>query len=115
MSLNLEAVEQVKDNESATALFRIVQEALTNVVRYAQATQVVINLRQREDHVELSIHDNGIGFDSSVRRGGVGLVGMRERCIAIGGEFGIVSQLGQGTTIVVSVPLAFLQAKEIAV
>ena len=115
VSLNLEAAEQVKDNESATALFRIVQEALTNVVRYAQATQVVINLRQREDHVELRIHDNGIGFDSSVRRGGVGLVGMRERCIAIGGEFGIVSQLGQGTTIVVSVPLAFLQAKEIAV
>ena len=114
VSLHLAAAEQVKDNESATALFRIVQEALTNVVRYAQATEVAINLIQHEDRVELSIHDNGIGFDSSVRRGGVGLVGMRERCIAIGGEFGIVSQAGQGTTIVVSVPLASLQAKETA-
>jgi len=114
VSLHLAAAEQVKDNESATALFRIVQEALTNVVRYAQATEVAINLIQQGERVELSIHDNGIGFDSSVRRGGVGLVGMRERCIAIGGEFGIVSQAGQGTTIVVSVPLASLQAKETA-
>ncbi|NVO06496.1 MAG: PAS domain S-box protein [Rhodoferax sp.] len=112
VTLNLEAGAQVKDNEAATALFRIVQEALTNVVRYAQATQVHIGLTQRDGCIELSVHDDGIGFDSSLRSSGVGLVGMRERCTSIGGEFGIVSQADRGTTIVVTVPLAYLQAKE---
>jgi PAS domain S-box-containing protein len=114
VSLNLEEGEQIKDNEVGTALFRIVQEALTNVVRYAQASQVRISLTQRDEMLVLSIQDNGIGFDSSVRKGGVGLVGMRERCTSIGGQFSILSQPNGGTTIVVTVPLAFLQAKEAA-
>jgi signal transduction histidine kinase len=114
VTLNLESAAHVKDNEAATALFRIVQEALTNVVRYAQASQVHIGLMQRDTNVVLSIFDNGIGFDSALRTGGVGLVGMRERCMSIGGVFGIVSRAGEGTTITVTVPLAFLQAKEVA-
>jgi signal transduction histidine kinase len=56
--------------------------------------------------VALDIRDNGLGFDSSARQSGVGLVGMRERCTAVGGVFGIVSRPGSGTTISVSVPLA---------
>ena len=112
VTLNLEGAAQVKDNDAATALFRIVQEALTNVVRYAQASAVRIALKQIDANIVLSIHDNGVGFDSSVHRTGVGLVGMRERCTAIGGHFGIVSQAHQGTTIVVSVPLKYVQAKE---
>jgi PAS domain S-box-containing protein len=112
VTLNLEGGEQIKDNEVGTALFRIVQEALTNVVRYAQASQVRISLTQQGDMLVLSIQDNGIGFDGSVRKGGVGLVGMRERCTSIGGQFSIQSHADLGTTIVVSVPLVFLQAKE---
>jgi signal transduction histidine kinase len=113
VTLNLESAEHINDNEAATALFRIVQEALTNVVRYAQASQVRISLIQRDAEVVLSIRDNGIGFDSAQRKGGVGLVGMRERCLSIGGVFSIASQPDEGTTITVTVPLAFLQAKEV--
>ena len=112
VTLNLECGEQIKDNEVGTALFRIVQEALTNVVRHAQASQVRISLTQQGQNLVLSIQDNGIGFDSLVRKGGVGLVGMRERCTSIGGEFSILSQAGLGATIVVSVPLEYLQVKE---
>jgi signal transduction histidine kinase len=112
VTLNLEGGEQIKDNEVGTALFRIVQEALTNVVRYAQASQVRISLTQQDEKLVLRIQDNGIGFDSSVRKGGVGLVGMRERCMSIGGEFSILSQAALGTTIVVRVPLAYVQVKE---
>jgi PAS domain S-box-containing protein len=115
VTLNLPAADRVTDNEAATALFRIVQEALTNVVRHAQATQLHIALIEQDGEIVLSIHDNGIGFDSRVRQGGVGLVGMRERCTAIGGAFGIQSRTGgEGTTISVYVPLAFLQQKEAA-
>ena len=106
VSLNLLDGALVKDNEVATALFRIVQEALTNVVRHAQATQLQIGLTQRDGQLVLTIHDNGIGFDGLVRKGGVGLVGMRERCSAIGGTFGIESSPGTGTTISVSVAIA---------
>ena len=112
VTLNLEGGAQIQDNEVGTALFRIVQEALTNVVRYAQASQVRISLTLQDEKLVLRIQDNGIGFDSSVRKGGVGLVGMRERCLSIGGEFSILSQADMGTTIVVRVPLAFVQVKE---
>ncbi len=112
VSLNLEAGALVKDNEVATALFRIVQEALTNVVRHAQATQLQIGLNQRDGQLVLTIHDNGRGFDGLVRKGGVGLVGMRERCSAIGGVFGIESSPGTGTTISVSVPVTVVQVEE---
>jgi PAS domain S-box-containing protein len=113
VTLKLDAGHLIKNNESATAMFRIVQEALTNVVRHAQASQLQIGLVEEMDMVVLSIHDNGVGFDSSGRKAGVGLVGMRERCTALGGKFAIRSQEGEGTTISVSVPLAFLQMKEV--
>ncbi len=114
VTLNLEAVALIRNNETATALFRIVQEALTNVVRHAQATQVHIGLRAQADQVVLTVQDNGVGFDSSLRKSGVGLVGMRERCSAIGGKFCITSQVGQGTRVEVSVPLASLLLNEVA-
>jgi len=113
VSLNLEAEDLIKDNETATEMFRIVQEALTNIVRHAQATKVSIDLNAHDEKIFLSIRDNGVGFDSAVRKGGVGLVGMRERCASIGGEFGIVSQEGVGSTIVVAIPMAQAQEKEV--
>jgi signal transduction histidine kinase len=113
VSLHLEAGGMIQCNELATALFRIVQEALTNVVRHAQASQVRISLTRQDDGgVVLTVYDNGVGFDRTVRQSGVGLVGMRERCSAIGGEFGIQSHAGEGTLVSVSVPMACLQAKE---
>ena len=112
VTLDLQAGELVKNNDLATALFRIVQEALTNVVRHAAATQVTVSLTTQDDRLALCIRDNGAGFDRVERSSGVGLVGMRERCLAIGGEFRLDSQAGQGTTLTVSVPLASLRATE---
>lgn len=112
VTLDLKADGLGKNNEMTTALFRIVQEALTNVVRHAEASQVSISLREKDGMVALRIHDNGIGFDSTVRKASVGLVGMRERCLAIDGVFSIESFAGVGTTLSVSVPLVTQHMKE---
>jgi PAS domain S-box-containing protein len=112
VTLELHAGALVKNNHLATALFRIVQEALTNVVRHAAATQVTVSLKAEGDMVELRIQDNGVGFDRIERSSGVGLVGVRERCLAIGGVFGLESHAGQGTMLTVSVPLTSLRATE---
>lgn len=109
VSLDLPAGHLVTDNHVATGLFRIVQEALTNVVRHAHASRVHISLQAQQGMVVLRIHDDGAGFDSSSHVAGVGLVGMRERCLAIGGVFDITSRAGEGTTLVVSLPLQALK------
>lgn len=89
-------------------LYRLVQEALTNVARHAQAGLVCISLGQEEDELVLSIADDGQGF----RPGpggigeGLGLIGMRERVATFNGRFTIQSQPGQGTCLTVRVPLA---------
>ncbi len=95
-----------------TVLFRVVQEALSNVVRHARATRVIVRLTTRGSAVRLEVTDNGIGFDASARPdlaapsrgGGWGLVGMRERVTLAGGRFSLASHPGQGTTVVVELP-----------
>ncbi|HEX4834887.1 MAG TPA: PAS domain S-box protein [bacterium] len=93
-----------------TALYRSVQEALTNVVRHARATQVCVEIRHAEDAIQCSIRDDGAGFDVSTalsRRGerGLGLTGIRERAGALGGTLTIRSAPGQGTELLIAIPL----------
>jgi len=90
-----------------TALFRIVQEAVNNVLRHAQAQQVSVTLLRRADHVELRVVDDGQGFDAQLPRSGrhVGLWSMRERVEQLGGQFEVRSVPGQGTTLTAVVPL----------
>ncbi len=96
----------------AIACFRIVQEALTNVVRHAGAQHVSIKLCQREDVLELVILDDGVGFDvkrtfeKAAGSGRLGLLGMRERVQILGGSLEVDSQPDRGTRIRVSVSLA---------
>lgn len=93
------------------ACFRIVQEALTNIARYAQARQVVINLRQEGQTMVLSVQDDGRGFDVAAMRAGalaggsMGVLGMQERAALIGGQFDIQSTPGHGSTVRVHFPL----------
>jgi len=93
--------------EVAIALFRIVQEALTNTVRYAKATRVTVDLVRDEDGVDLTVHDDGIGIPPGAigNRLSHGILGMRQRVRALKGDFSIHGAAGQGTTISVHVPL----------
>ena len=86
-----------------TALYRIAQEALTNVARHSRASRVEVILGRRPDAVSLVVEDNGIGFDRlATRDGAFGLLGMRERAALVGATLEIESGAGQGTTILVS-------------
>jgi PAS domain S-box-containing protein len=88
------------------ALYRIVQESLTNVVRHAGATQVTVLLRRRGDQVIAIVEDDGIGFDPemAVHDGRLGLLGMRERAETLNGTLVVRSVIGEGTTVFVGVP-----------
>ena len=106
ISLNVGMLEEGIDASVATALFRIVQEALTNIVRHAGAERVEISLDNDADKDELLlvIKDDGRGISENVRRDGIGLLSMRERASELGGSFSIDSTEGRGVTIVVRIP-----------
>lgn len=95
------------DDASIVALFRIVQESLTNIVRYAEATHVEITVGQRGDGIDVEIRDNGLGFDLDAVSGkkSFGLMGMKERAIAVCGRVKINSMPMTGTVVSVHVPL----------
>lgn len=95
------------DAERSTALFRILQETLTNVARHAQATHVEGSLQEQDHHLILTVHDNGTGISeeqiSSTHR--LGLLGMRERAHIFGGEVVLDGAPGEGTTVTVRIPV----------
>jgi signal transduction histidine kinase len=90
-----------------SALFRIVQEAVNNVLRHAQAQHVSVTLTRDAEQVKLRVADDGQGFDTQIPRTGrhVGLWSMRERVEQLGGQFEVQSVPGQGTTVTTVVPL----------
>lgn len=94
--------------EQQTALFRIFQEALTNIVRHAQASAVTVSLTERARRFELRISDNGRGITElqAANPRALGLLGMRERAALVGGEFRIAGRVGKGTLATVTVPVA---------
>jgi len=93
------------------AVLRIIQEGLLNVRKHAQASQVDLALQTNDSHIEISLSDNGQGFDDvripnpTVEQGGAGLINMQIRALAIQGSFDIQSEIDQGTTITVTIPL----------
>lgn len=100
------------DDAQATALFRIAQEALTNVVKHADASAVEVSLAERDDGVRLQVRDNGRGFDARAQagHGRFGLRGMRERVDAMGGTLQVDSTPGGGACITVDLPTTTEQA-----
>ena len=93
-----------------TTLYRILQEALTNVARHAQARSIGVVLKSDDTTLELVIRDTGVGFDTAaaLREGsGLGLHGMQERVALLGGTVAIESAPGQGTTICARIPTSF--------
>jgi two-component system sensor histidine kinase UhpB len=104
--LDLPLEDIVIDQERATALFRIFQETLTNVARYANATEVNVRLAEADGNLSLEVHDNGKGVSEAQISAGtsLGILGMRERALLLGGEFTITGALGEGTTVRVRLP-----------
>jgi PAS domain S-box-containing protein len=93
---------------TAIGLFRICQESLTNVARHAEASKICISLQEHDnENILLKIQDNGMGFEVGKigDKKTLGLLGMRERTLMMGGEFRIESDPGKGTTLFVTVPL----------
>lgn len=82
-------------------LYRIVQEALTNVLKHASASRLLVRLQHMAGKTRLVVHDNGIGFDPTTARwnGHFGLAGIEERAAMIGGSVTVKSQPGSGTTV----------------
>lgn len=107
-NLNLPDDQVEVPADISIALFRIVQEALTNVVRYAQATSVDIDILPVTDGITLSVRDDGVGIPDGAphNRMSHGIAGMRQRVRALNGEFKIVGEPGKGTRIEVYVPFA---------
>ncbi len=90
----------------AKALYRVTQEALTNISKYAQASQVQIEGITRGNQVHLAIADNGQGFCANQPRNGFGLQGMQERIAALAGSFSLSTEPGKGCHIKIAVPLS---------
>ena len=93
------------DRECETMLYRILQESLSNVVRHAHATEIMVDLQRSGDAFKLKVKDNGIGMPVALVSGGCGLAGIRDRVGAIGGSFAIDSLAGVGTILSLSIPL----------
>jgi len=93
---------------SAT-VYRIIQEAFTNVTRHAKATHVHVTIQHELQTLRCSVKDNGVGFDVSslsarTGEGGLGMIGIRERLNSIGGDLVLMSTLGRGTELVITIP-----------
>jgi len=92
------------DDSLLIAIYRIVQECLTNVARHSNAQHVDITLIQEIDEISLTVKDDGIGFDLSQSGNGFGLLGMKERCEGLNGSFHITTEINEGVCIAIRLP-----------
>ena len=109
-TLGLDDLNQVFSLEDQVSIYRIFQQAMDNVSRYAQASQVTLSAKKTDDRVDFLVEDNGQGFevgrleDVEAGRKGIGLAAISERVRALGGTFKLESQIGVGTRIFFSLP-----------
>jgi PAS domain S-box-containing protein len=108
MTLLADPVEELLSREGRLALYRIMQEALSNVVRHANARNLHLRIRARGQAVQATVEDDGRGFSieevMSAQRKGLGVLGMQERAIIVGGRVEIESAPGQGTRVQIRIP-----------
>lgn len=91
-------------SEVETSIYRIIQEAMTNIRKYAETKDIFLSLFEEEDYLFVQIKDDGIGFDPAIKRNGVGLFSMEERARSIKAKIDIDSKINEGTIITVKVP-----------
>jgi PAS domain S-box-containing protein len=102
---------EILNYDQKVAVYRIVQECLTNAARYARASEIAVTMRCRDDELSLEVRDNGAGFDverqnSDFSGHHTGILGMRERVNVLNGRFGIESRPGEGTLVRVIIPFS---------
>lgn len=106
ISLSEQGIQGRFDSKYEVALFRLIQESIQNAVKHGAPKNIHVNFRIEKNQIFLLIRDDGIGFDlESKKENSFGLIGMRERVEMLDGEFSIKSQIGQGTTVYVKIPL----------
>lgn len=105
--LSIQAKPIAADEAKAIALFRMLQESLTNIMRHAHATKVEVHLKEQDGKILLQIHDNGRGINEKDLLGirSLGIIGMRERAAHLGGVARVTGTPGKGTTVAVEIPL----------
>jgi PAS domain S-box-containing protein len=107
IAVQFEVIGEVEriSGDMETAVYRIVQEALTNIIRHAQASRIDVLLKRRNGSLIVIVEDNGVGFDTKVEiNGRLGMVGMQERATMLGGTLTVESVPGSGTTVFLEVP-----------
>jgi PAS domain S-box-containing protein len=106
INLQSEKLDSKLSPDVALCLFRVAQEALANVLRHGQTKKVLVKVVQDSEKVRLMVKDYGVGFDTSVQSGGIGLIGMRERLRFCGGVLSVKSAPNQGTEIAAEVAVS---------
>ena len=106
-NVTVRRVDKISDDALATSIFRIVQESLTNIMRHAAATKVNVILEKKQNTLMLEVTDNGVGIPEQriVDTQSLGLAGIRERVLLLGGEAAISGEPGRGTRVRVTLPL----------
>jgi signal transduction histidine kinase len=105
VELQISGTLDTLSDQHRTCIYRVVQEALTNCVRHARATAIGVVVRAREDTIDVSVSDDGIGLNPSHRAGGFGLRGIEERVRELGGTITLLSAAGQGATLAIKLPI----------
>jgi signal transduction histidine kinase len=105
LSLSRQEGNSRPGSELDSTIYRLVQEALTNVAKHSRAEHVRLSVVERNGAVEIRVLDDGVGFDPSARHGGFGLLGMRERVAMVGGSFELTSAPGAGATMRAVIPV----------
>jgi signal transduction histidine kinase len=104
VSLELDGAENLSDSQR-TCVYRVVQEALTNIAKHARALNIAVSVKTVEDGISILVRDDGAGFDVAEAGKGLGLLGIKERVRQLGGDASIESQRGSGTSLRAWLPL----------
>ena len=93
------------DEEFEKTIYRIVQELFSNIIKHAKATEVIVQLIEREEKIELIVEDNGEGFEYSDEAAGMGIRNIRSRIDFYNGEYNLESEIGEGVTVTITLPI----------
>ena len=105
VSYQFDKLKEPLDDDLQLAIYRILQEQFSNIIKYARASAVQIAVKKQNGHLLMSINDNGVGFDTSVKKNGIGLENIARRMKMFNGKVNIDSSPGKGCRMSVKIPV----------